>query len=897
MKPIALLVFFIIGTQLTAYTQSATIQGKVLDSASRSAVEGADVLLLGQKNNKIVYQTHTTGKGFYFRQVPAGSYRLVVVAMGFVNDTLPLTIKNGDTLRLSIDLRPQENELDGVVVKAAPGPVTIKGDTLSFNAAAYALRPDAQLEDLLRQLPGVDVDKDGNITYMGKRVDKIMINGQEFFLGNTKNANSLPAEIISSIETFTTQSGAARFSGIKESSETHTLNIKTKKGMEDAWLGNVYGSKGRDKNYAAGGALTKLGKDLMLRASLTTNNINNRFTGVESKSNTPQTGIQSTTAWDLNLMKKWGSKLTANFAFNGNDQKTEVLQNGSRRTFFTDSSLQENREGRIVTREEKYPLQMILTYNANERNQWELSSGLIMSRGSSNNQDTAAIQTLQHSGSSYTGSRVQMRNTGEQKTWDLSNQLNWRHRFARAGRTLQWSLNQSAQTGNSTGSLFSLLYGYSPGGVLQQQTLTHQQYQQHSKGSQYGSTITYTEPVSAEHSLLFAYTFSTGLQQNDKASYDYDSATGGFNRPNPLTSNRFENRNTRHLVEGGFSSNARHFNYQLGLGWQYSLFNNLSFLPDRHIRQYFTNLMPKANVNLVVRNGHSFNATYFGFSAAPAIDQLQPLPDLSNPLFIKSGNPDLKQSFQHSVSLMFNTVKKSNFNNLSMGVSGNFIRNQIVSSVTLLPGGVQQQQFVNVNGNYQVSAAAVYSFGIAQKQSKRNKGSIQSILSHGNDVSLINGQRNNTNSFSWAENLRLSYSIGSKLTTLLTGGTRFTLYRYSLSPQQNTRSWSHNANLFLNYDLPLGITLQGSYTWLYLGTSGLLPSQASNLLNAAVYKRLFTGGKWQLRLSGFDLLNSNRNYTQSAGTNYVYTQQTNQLQRMFLVSLLYDFKIVRAPRP
>lgn len=896
MKKITLLVFSVFCMHLIVFSQSAVIQGKVVDSASQAAVEGVDVLLLAPKSNKPLYQTRTNNKGFTFKKVPEGSYGLVLLAMGFSNDTLVLSVKSGDTLRLNIVLRPQENELSGVVVKAAPRPVTMRGDTLSFNAAAYALRPDAQLEDLLRQLPGVEVDKDGNITYMGKRVDKIMINGQEFFIGGPRSAISLPAEIIASIEAFTTQSDAAKFSGIKENSGTRTLNIKTKKGMEEAWVGNVYGSKGRQKNYAAGGALTKLGKEFMLRVNLSANNINNRFTGVESKSTTPQTGVQSILSSDINLRKKFDNKLTANLSFNGSDQKTEVLEGSSRRTFLSDSSLQENRQGQRFTQDKKYPVNLKLVYNANDRNQWEFSSGFNLTRGVNNMQDTAAVLTLLNAAHGYTSSRVETRNTAALQAESFNNQVDWRHRFSRVGRTLQWAFKQSLQTGNSTGTLFSLLNGFSPTGALQQQTLTNQQYQQNNSTTQYGSTLTYTEPLSAKHSLLFSYKLNTGIQRNNRASYDFDSATGSYSKLNSVTSNQFENRNTTHYVEGGIGSNFRNLNYKMSLAWQYQLFDNLSFLPHRHVRQHFTNLLPKADVNITLPNGRSVMINYLGYSSVPTIDQLQPLPDLSNPLFIKTGNPDLKQAFQHSVFVMLNSVNKKNFNNLSLAVNGDFTRNQIVPAITLLPGGVQQQQFVNLNGYYNVGLSAIYGFGFAGKGGKRNNCNIQSMLSHGNEVNLINGQLNNASNFSWTENVRFSYSVGTRLITDFVAGTRFMLYRYSLSPQQNTRSWSHNATVNISYELPLGITLQTSYAWMHLGTSGLLPSQSSSLLNAAIYKRMFASRKWQLRFSAFDLLNSNRNFTQSAGQNYIYTQQTNQLQRMFLVSLLYDLKFVRAPR-
>ena len=891
MKISFLFLFAFLGTQSLAVAQSAIIKGQVRDSVSQSAVEGADIFLLRKDVRKPLFQTRSDSNGFSFRNLSAGSYRLVIAAAGYVNDTVMLALNTGDSTQITALLQSADNELDGVVVKASPKPITVRGDTVAFNADAFAVRPNAQLEDLLRKLPGIDVDKDGNITMQGEKIDKITVNGKDFFLGNIKQANSLPAEMIASIETFGTQSDRAKFSGVKENSKTKTLNIKTRKGMDQAWFGNAYVSKGQDNNYATGGVFTRFGGERLLAGNLKLNNINNRFLGVESKNMGAQSGIQSTFGLDLNYREKWGKKWIASAAVNTSNQKTDVLQTTSRRTFFSDSSLQENRLGQSRNTTENYPAHVMLIYNADSLNQFQLTSSVTIQRGNNSSQDTATTQTLLNNGSSYLGSRTQTDNDLQQRSVNLNNQLEWRHRFIKPGRTFQWSLSQSLQSGSNPGSLFSVLNSFDNAGNPLQNTVTNQRFSQSASGNGLGTSVMFTEPVSPNHSVSFSYSFNTQLQKSDKNSNDFDSTTGAYDKPNALTTNRFNNRNTSHKLEGSYGMNTKTLNYQLGMGWQYSTLDNLNFSPDRHINQHFTNLFPRAMLNVTVASGKVVSVNYNGSSNAPSIEQLQPLPDLTNPLLIKTGNPNLKQSFNHSINASFNSFSLKSFNGLMLSLDGDLVRNQIVSSTILRAGGVQEQQYMNVNGTYHLGTMASYSFGLGTSKGAKNSGSVSSHLRYGHDVGIVNEVENIANSFTWGQTLKLNYSIGTRLISELLGGFDYTGYKYSVRPEQNTRSWSQNATFNLSYELPLGINIQGSYVWMHQGTSGLLPSQSTGILNGAIYKRLFKKQQWQVRLSGFDLLNTNRNYTQAAAENYIYTRQTNQLQRMLLLSLVYDFKL------
>ena len=891
MKIPILIILTLFVVQTIAHGQLAVIGGKVQDSTAHTPIDGADVYLLGRESRKPLFHVRTDTTGFIFRQVPDGNFRIVISAAGYNSDTLSVVIKGSDSLSLAVLLKQVANELDGVVVKANPKPISVKGDTVVFHADAFAVRPNAQLEDLLRKLPGIDVDKDGNITMQGQKIDKITVNGKDFFLGNIKQANSLPAEMISSIEAFGTQSERAKFSKVKENSQTRTLNIKTKKGMDQAVFGNAYASKGQGDSYAAGGQFTRFGGERMLMGGLKLNNINNRFLGVESKNMGPQNGIQSTASFNINYREKWGKKLTAALSFDNSNQKMDVLQTTSRRTFFSDSSLQENRLGQSTNKTASYPVNLSLTYDVDSMNQLQLVSSISVSNGTNSNQDTAAIQTLLNNNSNYLSSRTETNNTSRQNSVSLNNQLEWRHRFNKPGRTLQWGITQSTQTSNSPGSLYSLLNGYDRSGNITQQTLTNQQFTQNTKGNGYGSSVMYTEPLARDHQLSFTYTFNTDLQTNDRRSNDFDSLTGEYSKPSTLTTNHFNNRNTSHRIEGSYGMNKKDINYQLGLGWQYSILDNQNFAPDRNTRQQFTNLFPRAMINFNLGKGKNLSVNYNGMSSAPTLEQLQPLPDLTNPLFVKTGNPDLKQSFNHSISANLNSYSMQTFKGIMLSVQGDMVQNQIVASTTLQSGGVQEQQYMNINGTYHLGTMASYSFGLSKTKGTRNSGSISSRLRYGHDMGMINGEQNTTNSVSWGQTVKLNYSIATKFIAELAGGSEYSDYRYSVNPEQNTRSWTQNATLNLSYELPLGINIQSTYSWMHQGTSGLLPSQSSGVLNAAIFKRLFEKQQWQIRLSGFDLLNTNRNYTQSAAFNYVYTNQTNQLQRMLLLSLVYDFRM------
>lgn len=895
MKQLLLFLLFILWVYLDAAAQSSVIQGKVTDSTSQTILEGAEVLLIAQGRSKSALKTHSGNKGFFFRNLMESRYAVVTNLLGFSIDTTYIEVRSSDTVCLNIRLCPLQNELGNVIVKAVTKPITLKGDTVSFNAESFAPGPGSLAEDLFRNLPGVSVDKDGNITFQGERVDKILLNGQEFFLSDIKNANSLPAEMIASIELFKTQSDRARFSGIKEISKTNTLNIKTKKGMDNAWIGNFYAGKGRKKNYAAGGSFTKLAKDIMLKGTFKLNNINNRFVGVENKNPAAQTGIQSTADFDVNLMKKWGDKLVANFSLTGNNQKIEAIRITDRRTIFNDSSLLEERSGVGGSHSQNYPVSLKFTYNPNSRNQWEFTSGITTVKSSIYSLDTASIYILRKDGIRYINSSTQVRNTSEQSSDQFSNQLEWRHRFIKPGRTLQLSVGHVSHKGKGAGSLFSVLNNFSTGDSSILSKHSNQQYTENNVGKRYSSSVTYTEPLYKDNILMITYTLDTKFYYNDKRSYEYDSLLGGYFRPAPLTTNVFQNNATTHRIESSLGKVSGKINYSLGLNWQYTKQDNSTAYPQYFIKQHFVNLFPKASLHIITSRRQRVNLDYLGYSEAPDIAMLQPIPDLSNPLLIVSGNPNLKQVFNHNLSVGFNAVSTKSFNSILSGISGAVTQNKIVPSVILLPGGVQQQTYVNVNGVYNVGVATFYSFGfLSKKNGKRNSGSIHTRLFYGRDVGFINGNRNNIYSFTWAQTLKVNYGISRFISADFSGSSDLSFYRYSMNSTQNSRTWNQNAIMNLSCKLPLGFYIQTGFLWTRLGSSGILPSQTNSILNAAIYKRLFAGQKWQVRLSAFDIFNSGKNVIQGAAQNHIYTTRTNQLQRMFLISLVYNYKVFPA---
>lgn len=278
---------------------------------------------------------------------------------------------------------------------------------------------------------------------------------------------------------------------------------------------------------------------------------------------------------------------------------------------------------------------------------------------------------------------------------------------------------------------------------------------------------------------------------------------------------------------------------------------------------------------------------YSGSSSSPTIDQLQPVPDLTNPYLIEVGNPDLKQQVTHNLSARYAAFNSKTFENWQVSINADISQNQITSSSTVLAGGVQEVEYVNVQGVYHSSGQLTYGFPLGKQ--KNGNASLSLNGQFGHEISLVNGLQNTAANSRFGGAANFNFHIKDLLFIDTHINIEQTHSNYSLAGSPPSQTLNENYSFNINYRLPCAVTIASYYDLQVTGSQSNIPTHAVLLWNAALYKSVFKN-HCELRVSAYDLLNSSSSFSQSIGVNYVQTQKTNLQGRIFLCSVIYRFR-------
>jgi hypothetical protein len=884
------------GGRIQAQSPALSLRGTVQDSLSRQPLEDATVSLLHLPEARLLQRVRSGKNGFAFHRLSPGEYLLITSYLGYSIDSILLTLRPADSTgqQVRVLLSRSSKALMEVVVHAIIPPVIVRNDTIAFNAGAFPTRPNATVEDLLRKLPGIDIDKSGNVTMQGQKVDKIYLDGKEFFLNDPRTATqNLPADIVDQIEAFDSQTEQARLTGIKETTGTKSLNIKLKKNRKKGYFGKVYagtGTGGPDgditNSYSAGGTATNLGSSWIFGTG-NVNNMNNQFTGADNKNGPGSGGLQTINNAQVNYRTNRSDKLTITLNAGTNGNHTTLVQSTQRNTWLQDSSLLENRYSQSKTTNQSYHANAFVEYNIDSFNLVNIRSVWTPQTAKSDAQDTVGISTQKPSAPTYLSNLGTTDNSNHSDGYSLNNTLNFRRRWRRPGRTFYASFTQTSQRQDQPSNLYSLVNSFDSTGHLAQHTLNNQSSGQLSTGNSYGAALSYTEPLKPGHVLDFSYHLNRSTSHSDRQSFDYDSATGHYDLPDTLTTNHFVNYNMVHRISTGYNATEGKYRYQLGLTLQLNNLDDHNLTAGTSISQHQVNWYPRASLLYTPAKGTSINLVYSANTTNPTIQQLQPLPDLTNPFLVHLGNPGLVQELTHNLNATYTAFNARSFRNLQVAIQSDYSEHTITSSTTTLSGGIQQLQYVNVDGVWHISSHITYGFPLGDQ--KKGNSSINMHIRYGRDVSLVNGTEDVTSGIGWGSLLKLNYHPAEKLFVEGNASVDYTSSLYSIYPAQNTMTWLQNYALDFSYELPLAITITSNYNLQITGRQGSLPGRQVSLWNASAFKDFLPNRSGQIRFSAFGLLRTANNYTQTQGLNYVETRQTNLPGRIFLLSFIYRF--------
>jgi hypothetical protein len=899
--------------------KNGTIKGIAFDTISKQPVSGATVTLLERKDSSLVMFTMTGNDGrFELKGMASGDYRIMISHVNYYNSNkyVSLSENNRNAELGNLVMNDKTKVLEEVVLASEAPPVTLINDTIQYNAGSFKTQPNASVEQLLKKLPGIKVEKDGTIKAQGEKVTKVLVDGKEFFGNDPKIATkNLPADAVDKVQVYDKQSDQAQLTGFEDGNYEKTINLKLKKDKKKGMFGKVNAGGGNKERYEGnfnvnsfkgarqfsaigmGNNTNAEGFSFMdilnftgelARMQRGGGNMNINISGDEAAGMGINGGGRNSginTAWGggLNYNNIIGKKLDfqSNYFYNryNPNQESHIL----RQYFLPDSSYFYNQNSFADNLSNNHRFNLNTLYQVDSLN----SIRIIPSFGyqQTDNRSQTDYQTLTedkiltNDGFSNT--------TSSSKGYNFRNDITWRKKFARKGRTFSLSVQTSLNKSDGDGSLSSVNSFYNPNGSLLQKDTLNQQSATTGDLKSYNTKAVYTEPLWKRSLLEFSISKSNSKSTSQKQTWDYNKGSGKFDKLNTRLTNDFEN--TYSFTNAGIRmrTQKKKYNYAFGANWQQAELQGkiISGIKDSLIGKTFRNILPNARFQYSFSRFKTLSITYSTATNQPSMAQLQPVPDNSNALNIKEGNPDLKQEYNHTVQTHLNLISPYKNKNLFMFLTLQATQNKIVNSDNISLLGVKTTRPVNVNGVYNINSSISYSRPV-----RFLKGSVE-ISSNGGVFKtrqFINGSGNAIKTTSIGPDIRVDMNPTDKINIGVSAGVNYNKTKYSLQAALNTDYLSQDYNASVDWELPKGFFFGTDFTYTINSQRAAGFNTKVPIWNASISKQMLKYNRGELKFSARDLLDKNIGINRNTNNNYIEDSRVLTLRQFFLLSFTYS---------
>ncbi|WP_143309346.1 outer membrane beta-barrel protein [Chitinophaga vietnamensis] len=888
-----------LGIVLPAYQVygQGKITGRLTDHNSKEILPAATVALLHVKDSTVAAIAMGDNQGrFEISGLEDGNYLLYLSFMGYKSVYKPLIIDKdkrlidlGDIamLRKGVDLKTVE-------IQDERPPIVVKKDTVEYNAGSFKTRPNAVVEDLLKRLPGVAVDRAGTITAHGQIVSRVLVNGKPFF-GNDPQAatKNLPTEIVDKVQVIDKKSDEAEFTKVDDGKREKVINIVVKKNRLKGMFGSLSGGYGTNDRFSANMNLNLWYQTLQVSVQGGGNNVNGRGqeggTGSFAIFSPGGSGANRTCLGGFNINGEINKKMRLNVSYTGNDTRNEMSQQSVKQTFMEDSSILNNSGSQTLAHNVSQGLTARLDYDMSASSKLMLES--IYSSTSNSNYSISGYNTLNaHKDTINAGNTL---NNGDGHTKNLQTRLTYMYRFKKPGRSLAATLmlvNTNGDQLNFNKSTTRFFNSSTP-----TTTIFNQQYDISNKNNSVGGYINYSEPIFKDHYLQASYTITSTHGSNARYAYDYDHAKQVYNTLNDTLSNILGSNTVNQNASLSFRAQKTKYDYSVGMGVVANdLKNNIySFKThqDSIVQQRAINISPTANFNYSPAPGTRLMLSYSGMSQQPTAQQLQPVPDHSNPLYIQLGNPDLKPSFTSMIGGQYTRFNAEKGSNLFVTLNSTFSSNKIIAA-TRLDSGVQVSRPENVNGAYSVLASVNTSvplipFSLTQLPKKTINLNSTTSMNFVRDVNYINGTLNHSSNMQLSQNIGINYVALDGLDLALSGNVSYNTTRYSLPLTPATNYFDYAVIVDGKFRLPKGVIIASDVTCNMSRGRAAGYNLTSTLWNASIAKTLLSKEQGLVKLQCFDILRQYVSVMRTAHSTYIEDVRTNTLKQYFMISFTY----------
>lgn len=922
------------------------ITGKVLESDSQEPVAQTTVRLL-KKDSTMVTGSLTDLNGYFRVKAPAaGSYIVQITCVGFKPFTKTIKVSADKDIALgTIDLSPDAIMLKGATVTGQASKVTLKEDTFVYNASAYRTPEGSVIEELVRKLPGAQVDDAGKVTINGKEVKKILIDGKEFMTGDTKTAmKNLPTSIVERVRAYDQKSDLARVSGIDDGEEETVLDFGIKRGMNKGYMVNADLAAGTRHRYSGRIFAGMQSSDLKIFVPLSANNVNDMgFPGGGGRFGGGRQGLTATkmAGFNLNYEKKDRLKFDASIRWNHNDgdavvrTSSENFMTGSSSTF--KNSLRSN-----LSRSNSWDARFRLEWtpdsltNIMMRPQFNYNSSDGLSEGISLTMDAdpyrwvkdplddSALGTLVDEDVLINRDRSNSITYSDSKSMGGWLQLNRRLNNSGRNVTLRFSGNvgdgMDKSFSNSLVEYFQLVNEHGEDSTHQ----TNRYAVTPTKNWNYGIRATYSEPIFRQTYLQFSYQYQYSYRKSDRATYDFsniftqkyidffgiepqyrgwDDYLRQVGYPydsykDDKLSRFSEYRNYNHTAEIMLRIVRKAYN--LNVGFQ--------VLPQRsHFTQDYqgvhtdtvrtvTNFAPTADFRWKISKVSQLRFTYRANSSQPSMSDLLDITDDSDPLNIRKGNPGLKPSFTQNFRLFYNNYIQNHQRSIMAHVNFSTTRNSISNMVTYNEqSGGSTIRPENINGNW--NTFGMFMFNTAVDSAGYFNVNTFTTLRYNNNVGYVSVSRNEdsqkstTRTTTIGERLAGSYR-NDWLEVELNGSLEYMHARSELQSNNNLDTWTFSYGGSLQLTAPWGTQLSTSMNMnSRRGYNDASMNTNELIWNAQVSQSFLRGNALTLSLQMYDILHQQSTFSRTVDAMRRSDTEYNAITNYAMLHVIYRLNI------
>ncbi len=799
----------------------------------------------------------------------------------------------GQQLIADIALTPGAKTLETVVVQAAK--IQIKEDTVSYKIDSTMYRKNDNVEEVLKKLPGVEVDKEGKVTAQGEAITKVRVNGKDFFGGDVTSATrNLNADMVDRLDIIDDYGDQAAFTGVKDGASTKTLNIQLKKDKNKGYFGNASLGGGTEGRYTNSLTLNRFDNErqISLVGSLNNTNESSFSFGAGAMGNTMRNfmgssgggnGVATTKSLGLNYRDSWGKKISVNGSYSYTDRATTLLQDINRQNIFDDGVQTNKQQNNNNTGANIHRVNFNLEYKIDKFNYLKFTPNVTFNT-SENDYTSAFLFTDKNNAKINEGVTTDFTNS---KAPNFGGNLLFNHRFDAKGRILSVNLkaNASENTGDDLYKNLTTYYNILGGGGGAYDSVFNQLIDQNNANSSFGGDLSYIEPLSKKKHLDFNYSYNYQYVDNNRQNFVYDNVTNVPNLVDSL-SNIYNNEYITNRFGVNFITNEKKYKYTIGMAVQPATIQSNSKTTNISYKQNLVNFYPVVRFTYNFSRSRSFSLNYQGSTNQPSYNQLQPVYDYSNPQYITVGNPDLKPEFTSRISMRYNNFDLITGNVFFGSINFSLVNDKIVNNVFNKGGGVQETRYINENGYYTSSAFYAFSRPFKNRKYVLNYGG---NALYNNNISFIEGLKNKGKNMVLSQRLSTTITLKKWLETNIGANYTYNQTTYSLRKQLNStlNNWSltHYSRFFLPKDFIFIYDINKSINNGYSNNVKANPL----LINSSLEKTISKKYNASLRFNAYDLLNENTNVNRVVANNSITDTRTNQLGRYFMMNLIFRF--------